>query len=333
MQDAKQDYKKCAFDYIDDNGPNTTTVVCTLLILVFTVVLEMAAHSYMNCCSTIRDEDVYIALGKTPDEEELLPPVVVEQPQLEATPRADVPQNGISETEATETRPEAVKKKPRPPPDCCTCCIPKPPPNVRANRLIAAVFLYTVVVTAFSIRINGIVNPYISPHCRTYFTDVNVAGPNWWAVGLLNILPLVIATLSLLRTVVDCFLVRWGRSLKYIGQDGVDDWTTWPMCMSCFLVFVCIREVSRLPITLLMGMPRGSARPRRSRQTRIAEDIELGGPETRGLADGVDDDSDYEGEESDPPAYSDAIHGQTGSGKGRYRTAAAAARITQFQGS
>ncbi|KAJ4993390.1 hypothetical protein SVAN01_00938 [Stagonosporopsis vannaccii] len=318
MGNAKDEKTICAWDYIDDRGPTTTTVICTLLVLFFTFVLEFAVHSYMNCCNTIKDEDVYTVLGRVPDEEELLPPVVLEQPQPETAPRADVPQNDISESDAIEAQPEPAQKKPPPRPDCCTCCVRNPSPNIRANRFIAAVFLYAIILTAFSIRIDNIVNPYISPSCQRYFSNEDVAGPNWWAVGILNILPLVIASLSVLRTVIDCFLVRWGRGLKYVGQDGADDWTTWPMCMSFFLVFVCIREAARLPITLLMGVPRASLH---SRRTQMAEDIEMGGEETRGLAGGVDEDSDYEGDEGGPPAYKDAIHGQqgarTGSGKAR----------------
>lgn len=311
----------CELDYKKDKGPSTSTVLCTILIIFFTIILELAVHSYMNCCNTIEDTDVYNAFGKPPDEEELLSPVITEQPQPEALLQADVPCNDTVEPNASDPTPEPEQKKRPPSPDCCTLCFPNPSPNIRANRLIAAVLLYAVVLAAFIVRMNGINNPYIRDECRRFIVKHDIPGPSWWAVALLNILPLCIASLSVLRTIVDCFLVRWGTGLKYVGQGGADDWTTWPMCMSCFLVFVCIREAARLPITLLMGLPRGSAVSRHGQRSHNQEDIEMGGEELRGLAEGVDDDSDFEGDPGGPPAYNDAVHRQegvqTGSGKGK----------------
>lgn len=291
-----------------ENEYNTTNakgygVVCTLLILIFTVFLELGAHWHASCCNTISDDMYHEWSRRHPKSASQEPTIVDEQPEPQTAPHFDTSQNDTSTAEP------AAQKKPPPPDDCCTGCPRDPSPNIRANRLIIAIFLYAVVLTAFISRIRDIEDPYIRPECTRYVWRGNgsIPGPNWWAVAILNIVPFIAASFSLMRTVVDCLLVRWGLHLKYVGEDGPDGWLTWPTCMPFFLVFVCVRAAFRLPITLLMGRPRDLARPGYTMVAGGDEDIEMRGGESRRLVNDHDS-GDYQGEGSGPPAYDYAVH-------------------------
>lgn len=296
---------KCELDYAND-GASTTTVLCTLLILIFAIILEFAVLGTLKCCDTVKD-DPDDRLPTAPDatsEETLLPTIVVEQPEPLATP-VDTPQTSTADQDV-----EQAKKK-------CddTLCHPNPSPNVRANRFLAAVLLYAVVLTAFIIRIHNIDHPYIRPECRHYVgkwtgSRGGIPGPNWWAVVLLNIIPFVASSFSLIRTVVDCFLVRWGQGLSYDVTESNTS-RAWPPCVSIFLVavllYTLVDTLLAWPIALLMGRPRSSASSP-SRGERRGEDIEMQGEELRGLIDGVDEEDDGGERVDEPPAYDEAVH-------------------------
>lgn len=311
---------KCEAYYNTDLA-NSYSVGCTIAILFFTVFLELGAHYHANCCHTISDDEYPMKPRKFPKKASRRPTIVNEQPRRQTTPDMNGSQTNASSTEL-EAQP-APKKQP-PQEDCCVGCRARPSPNIRANRLIVAIFFYAIVLTAFILRFRDIEHPHIRPECTPYVWrgDGSIPGPNWWAVGLLNIVPFIFATFSMLRTVVDCVLVRWGLHLKYAGEDGPNDWLTWPQCMPVFLVFVCIRAGFRWPIALLMGRPRESGRPRHDMRAGLEGDIEMQGEETRRLVDDHDDDaeSDYEGDGSGPPAYDYAVHdrgsARTVAGKG-----------------
>ncbi|KAH6639082.1 hypothetical protein C7974DRAFT_126041 [Boeremia exigua] len=272
----------------DGGGPDRlSSVICTALMLYLTAFLEVAVH--MNCCGTREDGERHDTSPDDTSQEALLSTIVAEQPRPQSTPQANLSQGNTSDPSTNE---EAAKPDPSKAPyalTCCVFCLPNPSPSVRANRLIIAILLYAAILTAFIIRVR---NPE----------------PNCYALGFFNILPLCIASLSLLRAVIDCYLVRQGRSLTYVGQEGAEGWTTWPPCMAFFLPFWCIRAGLGWPIEWLMGMPLGA----RNRRAFVEEDIEMGGEETRGLVDGLDeDDSEGEGERGDPPAY-ETEHNQNG---------------------
>lgn len=304
--------QSCEFDYTVVSHGELPAVFCTVAICYGTFFLEIVVHSYMNCCNTIRDEEGFNPLSTSPDSQQArLPKIVVEQPRSEAPPRADSSQGDASQPNESGQSSESAHANFPPSPTYCDWCVANPSPNIRANRLIVAIFLYAAILAAFIIRIDYIRGPDIRYECQRYVSKHSIPGPNWWIIGLFNILPFFIATLSLSRTVVDLYLVRSGRGLKYAGQNDTEDWTTWPPCMAFFLVFVCIRTAVRWPIILLMGTPRHRAGLGFNGSTHADEDIEMRGEETRGLVDGVDDgDSDYEGDDVGPPAYGDAVHGR-----------------------
>jgi hypothetical protein len=302
----------CRFDYISDQ-PNIYTIVCSILIPLFTVFLELAVHSPLSCCNTIgndSDNKTSNACTNVSSHGVSTPVVVNEQPQLQVPPTLNATQ---AELLADAQQLEEWKRKSQVTP---ACCIANPPPNIRANRFIVAVLLYTVVLSAFIVRIHDIDDPYIRPACRPYVWKGSIPGPNWFVVVLYNIIPFVAATFSMIRTVVDCWLVRSGRGLKYAGQSGGEDWTTWPPCMPFFLLFVGVRQAFRWPIALLMNRPLGFVGARYDRVATVDGDIEMQGEEARRLVDDHDGDgSDYEGDNADPPAYNVAIHDQGAAGK------------------
>lgn len=195
-------------------------------------------------------------------------------------------------------------------------CHPHPSPNVRANRFIAAVILYALVLTAFILRIQDINNPYVRPMCRPYVGKWKGTGgipdPNWWAVVLLNILPFIAASFSLIRTVVDCLLVRWRQVLSYDAPIGDEAWRMWPPCMPFFIVFVAIfvliDGLFGWPVAWLMGRPRSSIWSTPRNESGRREDIEMQGEETRRLVDSVDGEGTEDEERTDgPPAYDEAV--------------------------
>lgn len=296
----------CRFDYISDQ-PNIYTIVCSILIPLFTIFLELAVHSYLSYCNTIGNDSKNTNVSS----HGVSTPVVVnEQPQLQVPPAINATQ---AELLADAQELEEWKRKSQVTP---ACCIANPSPNIRANRFIVAVLLYTVVLSAFIVRIHDIDDPYIRPECRRYVPKSSIPGPNWFVVVLYNIIPFVAATFSMIRTVVDCWLVRSDRGLKYAGQSSGEDWTTWPPCMPFFLLFVGVRQAFRLPIALLMNRPLSSAGQRYDRVATVDGDIEMQGEEARRLVDDHDGDkSDYEEDDADPPAYNVAIHNQGDVGK------------------
>ncbi|KAF2626341.1 hypothetical protein BU25DRAFT_411746 [Macroventuria anomochaeta] len=309
----------CEFDY-NSNAPNTYTVVCTALIVLFTFLLEYVAHSHLDCCNMINDDDDNNTLNtslNTRSHEVLSPTIVDEQPRPRIAPQDDEPQVATSQPIASDQVPKSAQKKPPPLSDCCTCCLPYPSPNIRANRLIVAVFLYAVTLTAFIVRIHDINHPYIRPECQGYVWkgQGSIPEPNWWAVALLNILPFIAASFNLVRTVVDCFLVRWGQALVYDG--GISGTCTWPPCIPLFLVYVVIKGVFAWPIAWMMGRPMSSVWLASKAQTRRRDDIEMQGDETRRLVDDVDGEGEEgEGSTDGPPAYNVAVHHQTPQGQG-----------------
>ncbi|KAF2470367.1 uncharacterized protein BDR25DRAFT_343124 [Lindgomyces ingoldianus] len=91
------------------------------------------------------------------------------------------------------------------------------PPDVRAKRLICAIFLITPICIAFGFRIQDTILHY--PTACNCPNNPHIAPPNWWAITIFNILPFVCACSAFLRALTDCILARWNKSLR-------DEW--WP---------------------------------------------------------------------------------------------------------
>ena len=303
--------QSCEFKYNTD-FPSLRGIVCSYIITFFAIFLELAVHSSMRCCSTTghdSDNNTFSATN-VPSHGASTPVVVNEQPQLQVPPALHATQAEVL-AEAQELEESGRKSGVK-----SGNCVPNPSPNIRANRFIFAFLLYTVVLSAFIVRIHEIDDPYISPECRRWVWKGSIPGPNWFAVVLFNIIPFIAATFSMIRTAVDCWLVRSGRSLKYVGQSDGEVWTTWPPCMPFYLLFEGVRWAFRWPIAFLMNRPLSSAGERYDRVATVDGDIEMQGEEVRGLLDDHDgDESDYEGDNAGPPAYDDAIHNLGDAGK------------------
>lgn len=133
----------------------------TLGLIAFTLALEFISHERIDYCTTISDMDDHG--GTTHNDtrtEALMRAVVEEQPQPRQTPAATTPQS------SAEQLPNTAPKKTNPP--VGTCCLPDASPNVRANRLITAIFLYAVIVTLFVIRIRDATIPHLRRECASY---------------------------------------------------------------------------------------------------------------------------------------------------------------------
>lgn len=234
--DSKLD---CKLDY--DGLPTDRTIVCTVVIVLFTVVLEFAVHGKLS--TTSRSSEF--------------------------------------------------------------CLHPNPAPHIRANRLIAAILLYTPVLTAFIMRVHDINDVYVRPACRQYVGN----GINWWAVVSMNILPFIAASFSLIRTVVDCLLVRCGMGLESeVGSKENGVWT-WTPCMPFYLVYVGVVGLFTFPIACLMGRPSNGIWSMPVTGAGIEEDLEMQSEETRGLVDDMEEEEEEEEEEGTdkPPTYGEVV--------------------------
>lgn len=304
------------------NNDSSHVFFATLGLIAFTLILEFISHERVDCCKTISDMDDH---GGTTHNgtrtEALMRAVVEEQPQPRQTPAATTSQP------SAEQGPNVAPKKTNPP--VGTCCLPDASPNVRANRLITAIFLYAVIVTLFVIRIRDATIPHLRRECARY-TSLHQAKPkmsetNWWIVVLLNIIPFVCASLGFLRTFVDCVLVRWGQGLGY-GNERKGNIRPWPPCLPFLVLWAvpitAIKVVLVAPIAWLMGRSLSSAHTRGIPKMEAwkSDDVEMQGEETMGLVDHVDgDDAGEEDQEQSagPPAYDEAVHGRETHVRGR----------------
>ncbi|KAF3009694.1 hypothetical protein E8E13_008623 [Curvularia kusanoi] len=299
----------CEFDYTKGNSPNYgLTVACTAIICYATVFLEIVVHCNLDgSCSAIRKKAAHTATTaslRTNPDRTAIPTIVIEQPQLRAQPSLDATDIPTIEQELQPTKNKTL-------PDCC--CVPSPSPRVRANRLVIAILFYAVILGAFIYRVHSFADPYVRPACRRYVQKSDIPGPNWWVVGLFNVLPFVVATFSLIRTVVDCWLVRYGRGLNYSGDL---DWTTWLPCMPFSLLFLGVKAALMWPIALSMGQPSGNVEGRYWRLAAMEGDVEMQSEETRRLVDEHDEgESDYKRSYDGPPTYDVAVNDEDGARK------------------
>lgn len=155
-------------------------------------------------CDTINDDDKDIthSAWNTVSQEALVPTIVEEQACSHAPSEVPTSQVSVSDQIHETVQRESSLR--------IDCCLPNSSPNIRGNQRVTAVFLYAVILTAF-LRIRSLHDhsEQIRPACQTYHLRVklSIPEPNWWVVVLFNILPFIAASLSLIRTVVDHFLV------------------------------------------------------------------------------------------------------------------------------
>ncbi|KAH7413719.1 hypothetical protein DE146DRAFT_749920 [Phaeosphaeria sp. MPI-PUGE-AT-0046c] len=192
-----------------------------------------------------------------------------------------------------------------------------PNPRQRATRFALGLILYAGVLAAFIVRIRDArYVPYIPAACRE---EIGLDSPNWTAITFLAIIPFICATFAFVRTLVDCILVRWGKTLG--------TWTfdrhamPWPPCapivamlfvagVAFYLLFECVR----VPAALAMGRLEASIWTAEFARGNGDADAERGAEEGQGLVENVDG-GEAGGEDEELPAYEEAV-GKNGTGKG-----------------
>lgn len=281
----------------------------TLGLIALTVVLELLSHETLACSTIGDDDDVNNTRTGTNRHGAVLPVIVEEQPRPQPPPEAQ------ASTSASEQSPASTQKKT--PASKSSSCLPNVSPNIRANRLITAIFLYTGIITLFIIRMRDITVPHLRPECADYISlfraSDKMPAPMWWVFVPLNILPFVCASCCLLRTIVDCVLVRWGLGLGYSDKKAGNT-LVWPVCMPLkalwFLPYMTIKVLMVFPIAFMMGRPLRSAWSNAisKTQTTRKDDIEMQSEEARRLVDDMDGDEEAEGHIDGPPAYDEAVH-------------------------
>ena len=124
------------------------------------IAMKLTAHCTVDCCNTVSDDEENALCTIS----HMASVIVEEQPQTHTTPQNDATQTGMKEASTQTTIPVRAD-----------CGLLNPSPNIRANRLIIAMFLDTVVLTASSIRMHDITNPCHSPD-RWYSTPKSRSG-------------------------------------------------------------------------------------------------------------------------------------------------------------
>ncbi|KAF2106542.1 hypothetical protein BDV96DRAFT_607235 [Lophiotrema nucula] len=113
---------------------------------------------------------------------------------------------------ATQNEADAEPEAPKPPPPAPQIVLPEAnkPPRVRALRTIWATMLIIPICIAFGLRIDNAVNTIYYGKCNNMTIN-----PSWTLIAIFNIVPFACACTAWLRTVVDCILVRWNKSIAY----------------------------------------------------------------------------------------------------------------------
>jgi hypothetical protein len=266
--------------------PEVRTVLCTIVIIVFTIALEVTVASKLGCCSSARHNS-------------------------DSAPTQDAPTTTLAQPQSEPPLQAAVQVRQGPAPPSANKKRSLPSPLLRANRLAAAVLLFVPLVIAFSLRMADIVTPPVPPTCRHRYGSGNMPPPNWWAVALLNILPFVSACFALLRALVDALLVRWNTGLSPIRGGQIDGEFLWMPCMPFMLVGVLgymVLQFIRWLITVMMGQP-GSDIWGRERVKEGDADVEMQGDRVN-LMDDMDDmdgNESVEGNVAGLPTYDEVV--------------------------
>lgn len=280
----------------------------TLGLIAFTLALEALSHGTLTCSTISGGDDANNVHTDERPHRVVFPAIVAEQP------RPEVPPVAAASSSASEQSPVSAQEKT--PTHKPSCCLPNVSPNVRANRLITAIFLYAGILAFFIIRMRDVRIPHLRPECANYVSIYRASDkmpvPNWWWVLPLNILPFVCASFSLLRTVVDCVLVRWGQGLDY-GETKANNTWAWPVCMPLkalwFLPYITIKVLMVYPIACMMGRPMSTTWSSTIPKTQRArsDDIEMQSEEMTRLVDDVDGVEEAEERPDSPPAYDEAV--------------------------
>jgi hypothetical protein len=225
---AKQDCL-AEFGNLEDSSPSTKTVLCTILIIVLTCGIEAVAHASKSedCCYEKDENGDFIRVA----------PVPTAQTGTEAANTAA----GDAQTSAPATNPsgevpanERKKKDDH---------VHIPSPTRRANRLVGATALIIPITIAFAVRMQQLQITY-PLKCQL---QLDIAPPQWWAIVLFDIIPFICASLAWLRTLVDCILVRWDKTLT------MGAWPpAWPLAIVAIIIAAIVFLIRDM-VFLIMG--------------------------------------------------------------------------------
>lgn len=198
--------------FLDDPFmPSTTTVICTVIILIFTVFIEIVSHSFKIKLPQSKSDTKNNTTNDIANDATAPPPYSTDAPvdgvlgneirtgdqDQETIPHGDSNENENAAQQDEIKRPFVVYQQ-------------SASPKTRANRFVLATLIIIPITIAFAFRINETRMEY-DRACRAV---MDIAPPQWWAITLFNILPFTCACMAWLRTLVDCILVRYDLSLS-----------------------------------------------------------------------------------------------------------------------
>ncbi|KAJ4377348.1 hypothetical protein N0V83_000173 [Neocucurbitaria cava] len=286
---------------LESDSATTKTILCTLVLIICTILLEIFTHARLDCCDfgkEAKDEEAARLAADVSQDSSAIPlTTVVEQPQPQPEPQAEPQPTSINNNQPKpDVTPAEVKK-----PDFC--CAENPTRHVRANRSALSTLLFGLALAAFIIRMQeATARPYRDRCSRL----VHATPPNWTAIIFLNIIPFVFASFAFLRTLVDSVLVRWNKTLTYDADKMPFFWAPCMPIMVVFMIAYLLVELVKVPIACLMGDREVSlwTSKIKDKGKKKAEEAEMQSEEAQGLVDNVDgqDDGD-DGSVGRPPAY------------------------------
>lgn len=211
-----------------DFGPSDTTIFCSMVIPPLTLLLEVLVNAKIICdCTHSKSNEENVANSPDTDHSAQAALLITEQPQPQADPQVE-----LISADTIQDVPQATIAQ-----QFTFCCLPNASPPIRANRLAVAIIIYSLITTAFALRIRE---------------TQNDSATNWVFTVLVNIVPFSCASFAFLRAFVDAVLVRWSTGLNY----GTGDGWMWMPCMPFFIVFgsgYTILECLKIPIAAVMG--------------------------------------------------------------------------------
>ncbi|KAF2852014.1 hypothetical protein T440DRAFT_49428 [Plenodomus tracheiphilus IPT5] len=238
---------------VDDDYPSSTTVLASAAIIALTIALEIAVNSSAACISDLINQSKpthhYVeAETQTSDLVTLQPP----------------PRDSPLLRPLTSTAPEPELKSNQ-------FYKNSPTPSLRANRLAAAMIIYTLLTTAFTLRIRE---------------TQQVGYVNWTFTTIVNILPFTSATLAFLRAFVDAVLVRWGKGLRSGCSGEGEGGCVWMPCLVVMGPLGVGWWVSQRVVAVVMGRRVVWGGRRKGKKRGRVEDVEMYGEERERLVGG-----------------------------------------------
>ena len=228
---------------------------------------------------------------------------ISQQPQIHAEPQADI-ENQNAEATQTEVKKDSSSSSE------AFCCQDNASPQVRANRFAVAALLFSLTLWLFLSFIGGETNRFVDEDCLPFVQKPQVHQ----TALIISSISFVCASFAFLRTLVDCILVRWGKSLIYdtVKYDGCFWWPLMPIAVVIGMAFGLILglfECLKIPIALLTGdwdVSWWTSKTKGKGKATEEEGLEMQDEERRGLVSNVDGFEDDDHHEEGLPGYEEA---------------------------